>query len=411
MSLSDSGLKALVPRDKKYRVSVSDALFIIVYPNGGKYFVWRYRFPPDRSGQFRDYQIGPYGKGVGKWSLKQARDEKDRLDQLRKAGEDPRLLKSEAKREVLQQALTPSVQKAAEGFLDRSKNKPSTINDYRNMLFNQVLPVLGPDTPVNRFEWSVGGREKILQLKEGIEARGSLYQSDKCFMVMRGMFDYAIDRGWMQPPNPAMGSKQAKSKHKAKSNPSLNWNQLPKFFEDLERNDPGASLVVVLSVKVLALTFSRVGSLVPTKWEEIDLKKDLWTIPGERMKMGKDHSIPLTDPIKEVFDTLRSFNGDKDYVFFSPRGRVKPHISRDSPNHHLASLGYKGMTTAHGFRHLALTAGQEVLKVDHEIIQRQMAHSFGDKIRGHYDKSQMLDERREFMIQWCDALVEQGLIT
>ena len=162
MSLSDSGLKALVPRDKKYRVSVGDALYVIVYPNGGKYFVWRYRFPPDRSGQFRDYQIGPYGKGVGKWSLKQARDEKDRLDQLRKAGEDPRLLKSEAKREVLQQALTPSVQKAAEGFLDRSKNKPSTINDYRKMLFNQVLPVLGPDTPVNRFEWSVGGREKIL---------------------------------------------------------------------------------------------------------------------------------------------------------------------------------------------------------------------------------------------------------
>ena len=74
-------------------------------------------------------------------------------------------------------------------------------------------------------------------------------------------------------------------------------------------------------------------------------------------------------------------------------------------------MGYGGLTTAHGFRHLALTAGQEVLKVDHEILQRQMAHSFGDKIRGHYDKSQMLDESREFMIQWCDVLVEQGLIT
>ena len=80
----------------------------------------------------------------------QAKDEVIRLDQLRKAGEDPRLLKSEAKREVLQQALTPSVQKAPEGFLDRSKNKPSTINDYRNMLFNQVLPVLGRHSPVNR---------------------------------------------------------------------------------------------------------------------------------------------------------------------------------------------------------------------------------------------------------------------
>ena len=55
------------------------------------------------------------------------------------------------------------------------------------------------------------------------------------------------------------------------------------------------------------------------------------------------------------------------------------------------------------FRHLALTAGQLVLKVDHEIIQRQMAHSSGDKICGHYDNSQMLYESREFMIQLCDA--------
>tara|TARA_Y100000991_G_C21670214_1_gene220621 strand:- start:84 stop:506 length:423 start_codon:yes stop_codon:yes gene_type:complete len=140
---------------------------MIVYPNGCKYFIWRYRFPSTREGQRRDYQIGPYGKGPGKWSLKQAKDELIRLDQLRKAGEDPRLLKSEAKREELQQALTPSVQKAAEGFLDRSKNKPSTINDYRNMLFNQVLPVLGRHSPVNRFEWYSGGRQKVLDLKKG----------------------------------------------------------------------------------------------------------------------------------------------------------------------------------------------------------------------------------------------------
>ena len=91
------------------------------------------------------------------------------------------------------------------------------------MLFNQVLPVLGPDTPVNRLEWSNGGIQQVLSLKESIEERGSLYQSDKCLMVMRGMFDYAIDRGWRQPSNLEMGSKQAKSKHKPNLNPSLDW--------------------------------------------------------------------------------------------------------------------------------------------------------------------------------------------
>ena len=77
----------------------------------------------------------------------------------------------------------------------------------------------------------------------------------------------------------------------------------------------------------------------------------------------------------------------------------------------ILKMVYGGLTTAYASVHLAFTAGQEVLKVYPEIIQRQMAHSFGDKIRGYYDKSQMLTERKDFMIAWCDALVEQDLIT
>ena len=104
-----------------------------------------------------------------------------------------------------------------------------------------------------------------------------------------GMFDYAIDRGWMQPPNPALGSKQAKSKHKPTPNSYLEWGQLPNFFEDLKHNEPGASVVTLLAVKVLVMTFLRGGSLTPARWEEFDLKKDLWTIPADRMKTGRQH--------------------------------------------------------------------------------------------------------------------------
>ena len=116
------------------------------------------------------------------------------------------------------------------------------------------------------------------------------------------------------------------------------------------------------------------------------------------MKTGKAHQVPLTAPLKEVLNELRQLNGGNEYVFFSPRGREYQHVHKDSLNAHIKKMGYKGLTTAHGFRHLALTAGQEVLKVDHEIIQRQMAHTFGDKICGCYDKSQMMEERRDFMV-------------
>ena len=100
----------------------------------------------------------------------------------------------------------PSWIKPAEVFLARSKNKPSTVKEHHNMLFSQVLSGLGPDTPANRLEWINGGRQQVFPLKESIEIRGSLYQSDKCLMVMRAMFDYAIGRGLMYSLNPTMVS-------------------------------------------------------------------------------------------------------------------------------------------------------------------------------------------------------------
>ena len=59
MPASDSDLRALQPRERKYKFSCGNALFVEVYPGGGKYFVWKYYFPPGRKGQQRWYQIGP----------------------------------------------------------------------------------------------------------------------------------------------------------------------------------------------------------------------------------------------------------------------------------------------------------------------------------------------------------------
>ena len=305
----------------------------------------------------------------------------------------------------------PTLEKVAEEFLTNSRNRASTVKDYRNMLFNQVLPVLGHESPVNRFEWSNGGRQKVLDLKRNIQARGSLYQSDKCLMVMRSMFGYAIDMGWMAEPNPAIGSKYAKSGHVAQHNPTLSWEQVPQLLEDLESKSKLGSFVVQSAVKMTLLTFLRVGSLAPTKWDELDYKRGIWTIPGSRMKGKQDHHIPITNQIHDLLESLRRVNGEQEYVFYSPRGRTKSHIHPAVINTYLIRIGYKGLLTAHGIRAIPLTMGQEVLGFDSEIIQRQLAHAIGDKIRQAYDRSQFWEERKKFMIAWCDALTAEGLIT
>ena len=131
--------------------------------------------------------------------------------------------------------------------------------------------------------WSLLPREMITD-------RGKGYQSDKCFGLLKSCFDYAVATGLMKRnQNSAIPDRTPKAAPPAKSNPSLEWDQLPQFFEDLESNDANAALVVRLAVKVLVMTFLRVGSSTPARWEEINRKKNLWTCPADRMKTGKTH--------------------------------------------------------------------------------------------------------------------------
>ena len=227
---------------------------------------------------------------------------------------------------------------------------------------------------------------------------------------MKVLFDFAIQEGFMERnQNPALYAKSVGRGHEVRNNPCLSWKEIPQLLNDLNENKANGSEVVLAAIKFDLMTFVRVGSLVPMKWSEVDHDDDLWRIPANRMKAGREHLVPLTDQIKELLDHLEKFNGDEEYVFWSPRGKMKPHIDESALNQHLKRLGYGGRQTAHGLRQLPATAGQDVLKTPYEIIQRQLAHAVGNKIRQAYDKSQMLEERRDFMNKWCGELLHLGL--
>ena len=418
MPLSDSQVRALKAGERRQSKSVGDSLILVIESvarGGGKSFEGRMRFPPGRSGKQVPVRIGPYGKGLGKWTLKEAREEWDRIRAWSKqTGLDPRNLRRQ-EQQAIQQHAGPSLEQAAQSFLDRSDTRERTKAGYRNMLWNQVMPVLGGATPVEHFSWDhkhpggKNGRQVVMDLKADIERRAPVH-ADKVLMVLRQVFDHAIDQGWMaRDQNPALGTKGNKSKHKPTPHPTLRWEQLPEFFQVLEQNQANGSHITICAVKVLFMTFLRVGSMTPMRWSELDYEQDLWIIPAERMKSGKEHVVPLTDPLKELLESLRKIYGDAEFVFPSPRGRGDGHLNPYSINQHFIRMGYKSVLRAHGIRAIPLTAGQEVLGFSAEVIQRQMAHAIGDKIRQAYDRSQMLEERQRFMVAWCDALLAQGL--
>jgi len=370
MPFADSNLRALQPQSKKYRVSAGESLFVEVYPNGGRYFVWCHRFPPGKEGKLRDYQIGPYGKGPGQWTLKEAREERARLDVLRRQGEDPRALKAE-QRQTIQRTGAVTFQKAAEEWLASTSSKlaATTLKDYQNKLGNQILPVFG------KRSIKAITRSECLDFKRTIEARGARNQSDKVFGVLRQVFSYAIDHEWISEPNPARSSRHAHSGHVTTSHPSLDWNDVPGFLADLSSNKGNGDLIALASVKVLLLTFMRVGAVVPGEWSEVDWEQRIWTIPARRMK-GRDstrqeHIIPLSQPLIDVLDFLKPITGHSPYIFQSPRGKGTEHIALETPNHLIKRMGYQGKLVAHGVRHMALTYGQDILKTPFHVIDLQ----------------------------------------
>ena len=204
-------------------------------------------------------RIGVYGSGYKQLSLSDARDEWQRLRTWSKEeGRDPRDLQKEEKRLFVDKTNNPTLLDAVEGWLKNISIAPSTKRDYENKLFNQVIPHFGGNTPIAKFAWSKGGRERVLKLKAKIEIRGSGSQANRVFMVMKQVFEYAIDRSWLEAPNLAMSSSFTKSKHIPKNNPCLSWNELPKLLNDLNTNRGNGSPIAIakeeLSAKIVRHT-------------------------------------------------------------------------------------------------------------------------------------------------------------
>lgn len=408
-ALTDAEVRAIKPKATKRNVAIGESLLLAIYPSGGKYFVWRYRFPPGRSGQLRDYQIGPYGTGAGHWTLRQARQERERLEVLRREGVDPRALKSEA-RQGIQSQTSVTFADATEAWMKSisSKLAPSTLKDYRNKVENQILHVFG------RRSIMTITRSECLEFKRTIEARGAKSQSDKVFLLLRQIFSYAIDHEWIEDPNPARSSRHSRSGHVGRNHPSLEWCDVPKFLADLSQNTGNGDLITQSAVKVLLITFMRVGAIVPAQWSEINWEKRTWIIPSNRMKARhyerEEHTIPMPQPLIEIFMNLHQITGHSPYIFLSSRGKQSPHISKESPNHLIKRMGYQGRMVAHGARKLAVTNGQDILKTPYHVIDLQMGHKQKGKVRQAYDNAEYLEERTEFMKLWGDLLVRNGLV-
>jgi integrase len=159
------------------------------------------------------------------------------------------------------------------------------------------------------------------------------------------------------------------------------------------------------ALQLAPLVFVRPGELRAAQWEEFELDGDRpeWPIPGERMKMGELHIVPLARQSVALLREFREQAGEGRYLLPSLR-TVSRHICENTLGAALRRLGFsKDEMTRHGFRAMASTLLNEQGFAPH-VIELQLAHAERNEVRATYNRAQRLGERRRMMPAWADYL-------
>ena len=416
MSLSTVQIRKKQPPIRRTTESVLDGsgCFLITEPSNSKRFILRMRFPFNKDGRMVDVPLGSWGKSIN--SVQDVIRKGETIKRWSKLNNlSPKEYKNRFEKKVVEKTISDVFDSYME--IHKQKVKEVTWEVTQNRL-NQMLEFFRENRQLSDFELRNGGRQLVIQMMKPMIKRGSVEQSGRCRRLLGQVFNHCEDRGWMDyGQNPSSRKTDEETiKRTKRSNPTLNWIEVPEFLNTVSENHCGGSILTNLSTKFYLLSCLRVGTLVSLKWDWFDSEENLWRIPpdasGLKRKMGEgeEHLLPVSPEMRKLMDELFEITGHQEYVFWSPEGKNKPYLNRDTINSHITNLGYKGRLTAHGWRDVVVTSVQEELRLPLDIILRQIGHTEHKQgTSGHYDNTEFLPDRRKFVNEWSLKLVNNGL--
>jgi len=184
-------------------------------------------------------------------------------------------------------------------------------------------------------------------------------------------------------------SKVAKPKHHA----ALPYQEVGSFVSDLRQQEGTAAR----GLELLVLTALRTGEVIGATWDEIKLEDKVWEIPGERMKMGQSHRVPLSPP---AIGLLKGMQKNAEGIFVVPGARSGRPLSSMAFLQLLKRMGRNDLT-AHGFRSTFRDWSAEKTTFPREVAEMALAHTIGDKVEAAYRRGDLFDKRRKLMDAWA----------
>lgn len=368
-------------------------LYMELHKNGSKY--WRFKYRVKFEGNLREKRLS-FGV-FPQISLKEAREKRDEARRLIDEGKDPSLEKKRAKA-LSQRDNANTFEKVARDWFENRKDrwKPRYAGEVIKRLETDIFPEIGA-YPIKEID-----AQLILQTIRKIEKRNAVDLAKRQLQKCGEIFRYAIAEGRAEN-DPTYRLAEALKPVKKTHFAALDVSELPEFVHALEKNDARLYRNTRNALKLIMLTFVRTSELINARWDEIDFERKEWVIPAERMKMGKEHIVPLARQSIKILEDQREIAGRWPLVFPSS---VKPQqsISNNTILGAIKRMGYQGRMTGHGFRALAMSAIKQELGYRHEVVDRQLAHTPKNKIDKAYDRALFLEDRKIMMQEWADYL-------
>lgn len=367
------------------KLSDGGGLFLAVTPAGGKYWRMNYRF----EGKQKLLSIGEYPETP----LADARALLTANKNILKAGKDPALHKPAAAT-----GGPDAFETVAREWLEAQKDAwvPEHWQRVLSRFENDVFPVVG------KMRLRDIGAPKVLEILRAVETRGALDVTKRIRQSIGAVFRFGIATG-RADTNPAADLVDAlKVRPKVKHMAALDADDIGEFLSNLQGYD--GERQTRLAIELIMHTMLRTNELRFGKWSEI--KGDQWLISAERMKMSRDHKVPLTRQSLSLLAELKREAAESEWIVPGVGGD-KP-ISQNTMIFALYRLGYHSRLTIHGFRSTASTVLNESGLWTADAIERQLAHVHGDKVRSAYNRSEYWSERVKMMAWWSDYLTERN---
>jgi len=399
---------------KNFLAERTDQRTRVIHDGGGLYLSidkrsksanWIYRYMTD--GQARTMGLGAYPAV----SLAKARKAATEAREARVDGLDPvddRRAKKAAKRLARAKALT--FKEAAEAYIASKREEwknakhaeqwPSTLKAYAYPLIGDlsvaevdnaaILRVLQQDVT------SADGKktERLWTAKPETASR------------LRGRLEavlgWAIAGGRRTADNCArwdilkhqLPAKSKLPKGKVKHHTALAIDAMPEFMTRLRSAEGMGARALEMAI----LTAARSGEVRGATWSEIDLKAKVWTIPGARMKAGRDHRVPLSPAAVAVLKALPRGEGAQ-LIFRAAKGGPLSDMTLSAV---LRRMGVDAVP--HGFRSTFRDWGAERTNYPSEMLEMALAHTVSDKVEAAYRRGDMFDKRQKLMDAWASFI-------